>query len=132
MRDISGELLYLLLFAIVVLGQYLIQWLGRNKEMRQDDAQMDPQQPAQSPAAEELPAIQLPAPVQFVPRPLPVFVTYEDMSIAREVPGRTRARAPRRYSREALLGSKRRTQDAVVAAVILGPCRAYQPHDNGQ
>ena len=132
MKDISGELIYLLLFAVVVLGQYLVQWLRRNKEIRQDDAQMEPQQPAQSQATEELPAIQIPGPMQFVPHPLAELATCEDRSYPPAVPERALVRAPRRYSRAALLGNKRRTQEAVVAAAILGPCRAYLPHDNGQ
>jgi hypothetical protein len=60
------------------------------------------------------------------------FATYKDKLYKPATPERTRARAPRWYSREALLGSKRRTQGAVVASVILEPCRAYLPHDNGQ
>jgi len=132
MKDISGDLIYLLLFAVVVLGQYLVQWLKRDKAMPQEDAQTESEQPAQSPAAEERPALQVPAPVQFVPHPLPELATREDRSYAPALPEHTRVRAPRRYSREALLGTKRRTQDAVVASVILGPCRAYLPHDNGQ
>jgi len=41
-------------------------------------------------------------------------------------------RRRKRYSRATLFGSKQRTQDAMVATVILGPCRGAQaPYDNG-
>lgn len=39
---------------------------------------------------------------------------------------------PHRYSRSALLGTPRATQNAMVNATILGPCRALSPHDTGQ
>ena len=93
---------------------------------------MEPQQQAQNPATDELPAIQIPAPVQFVPHRLAELATYEDKSYAPAVPELALVRIPKCFSREALLDSKRCTQDAVVASVILGPCRAYLPHDNGQ
>jgi hypothetical protein len=40
-------------------------------------------------------------------------------------------RKRRRYSSEALFGSKQRAQDAMVAAEILGPCRPQVPCDSG-
>lgn len=73
--------------------------------MRQVDAQMEPQQQAQNPATDELPAIQIPAPVQFVSHPLPELPTYEDKSYGPAVPERALVRAPRRYSRKALLAT---------------------------
>ncbi|MDH5538791.1 MAG: hypothetical protein OEY03_05240 [Rhizobacter sp.] len=35
----------------------------------------------------------------------------------------------RRFDRQALLGSRRRVQDAFVVATILGRCRADEPHE---
>jgi hypothetical protein len=35
----------------------------------------------------------------------------------------------RRFSRRSLMGSRCAVQDAIVVAAILGPCRAYRPHD---
>ncbi len=40
-------------------------------------------------------------------------------------------RKRRRYSSEALFGSKQRAQDAMVAAVTLGSCETQVPCDNG-
>jgi hypothetical protein len=35
----------------------------------------------------------------------------------------------RRFSKGALMGSRREVQNAVVIATMLGPCRAFEPHD---
>lgn len=35
----------------------------------------------------------------------------------------------RRFNRQALLGTRRRVQDAFVVATILGRCRADEPHE---
>ncbi len=56
---------------------------------------------------------------------------------ASEVPVRRRAempaalprRAPRRFARQTLLGTRRKVQDAFVLATILGPCRGDEPHE---
>jgi hypothetical protein len=48
------------------------------------------------------------------------------------VPASVTAPGRRRFSRRALFGDRRRTQDAVVAATILGPCRAFEPYDGGR
>jgi len=130
MNDFPSGLLYLILFTAVIFGQYLMQRLRRERERRQDDAQLNSQQQAQIPATEVLPAIRVPGPVQFVLHPHPELATHPEKSYGSAMPERAPIRVPRRYSREALFGNRRRTQDAVVASVILGPCRAYLPHDS--
>jgi len=134
MKDTSIELLYLLLFAAIIVGQYLIQWFKRNKEKWQDDVQTESAQQAQDLEADDLPFLRTsaPAPEQHVWQPVPEITTHVSKSrrpaVSELVPTRTR----KRYSREALFGSKQRTQDAMVAVAILGPCRAQVPHDIGQ
>ncbi len=39
------------------------------------------------------------------------------------------APARRRFSRKSLMGSRHAVQNGVVVATILGPCRAFEPHD---
>lgn len=41
----------------------------------------------------------------------------------------TPADRQRRFDRQALLGTRRRVQDAFVVATILGRCRADEPHE---
>jgi len=132
MKNISGELLYLVLFAVVILGQYLIQWLSKGREAPRDDAQVEAEQQTWYPEPDELPAMQAPEPVHFVPSPLPRPVANKDRTYGSAMWGRAPASVQKRFSRAALLGSRQRTQDAVVASVILGPCRADVPHDNGR
>jgi len=64
-------------------------------------------------------------------RPLPAAFPVRAVVAAppRAVPAPAR-RTARRFSRRALMGNRRAVQDAVVIAAILGPCRAYQPHDS--
>jgi hypothetical protein len=35
----------------------------------------------------------------------------------------------RRFARRSLMGSKLEVQNAIVIATVLGPCRAFEPHD---
>lgn len=127
MKDISGELIYLVLFALVFVGQYLFQLVRKGHDALQDDAPREAQQQAWHPAPDEPPAAQILAPL---PAALPAI--HKNRRYGPAMSGGDSASAPKRFSRAALLGSKRRTQDAVVAMVILGPCRADLPYDNGQ
>jgi len=129
MKGISGELVFLLIFAVVIIGQHLVQWFRKNKDQWQDDADMAGDQQAQSPETDELPFLQTPEPAQPEPH---AITTYRNKSRGPVVPEQALAHIRRRFSRETLFGSKRRTQDAVVVAMILGPCRADTPHDNRQ
>lgn len=131
MKGISGELLFLLIFAVVVFGQHLVQWLRKNKEKWQGDAETTGDQPVPDPQADELPFLRTPAPEQLAPQPDPEIPPPASKSRRPAVTAHAPARTRRRYSRESLFGSKQRTQDAMVAAVILGPCRAQAPYDNG-
>jgi len=132
MKDVSIEVLYLLLFAAFIVGQYLIQWFKRNKEKWQDDVQTADDQQAQNPEAEDLPFLRTPAPAQPAPQDLPEITPRKKKSREPVLTEQAAVRTRKRYSREALLGGKQRIQDAVVVAMILGPCRAQAPHDNGQ
>jgi hypothetical protein len=37
----------------------------------------------------------------------------------------------RRFSRRSLMGTKREVQNAIVITTVLGPCRAFEPHNVG-
>ena len=138
MKELSSEVLYVLLFMAFMLVQFLTQ---RGKKAAADkEAQAEAERAAQAGEADTS------APVDDVARPSPapiaqpvqsrpasaaslaVSAQAERMRIARTRP---EAGAGRRYSRQSLFGNKRRTQDAVVVATILGPCRAFEPYETG-
>ncbi|WP_291994730.1 hypothetical protein [Candidatus Accumulibacter sp. ACC003] len=112
MQSIPEELLYVLVFLVILAFQYLTKRFG-------------PQAP-EEPAGDE----------QFseIPEELTDSAAAAALAgIADDAPGRSDAPAVapgrRRYSRSSLLGSRRAVQDGVVMATILGPCRAFDPHD---
>ena len=84
-----------------------------------------PQEPASaSPWEWVLPAV--PAAGTVVPARSTALERRTERREARAMRGR------QRFSRRALLGNRRKLQDAVVIAAIVGPCRAVDPHDIGQ
>jgi len=127
MKGISEELIFLLIFAAIIIGQHLLQWFRKNKEKWQDDLKKPGDQQSQDPETDELPFLRTPPPGEP-----PALETIPDKTQSRRSVTPEVAPAPprKRFSREILFGSKRRTQDAVVVAMILGPCRADAPHDN--
>ncbi len=107
MKDLSQEVIYGLLIAAIVLFQYLIKRFG-------------PQQPA-----EPLPDMQ--EEMEEAPVPALPVISAEDFGRGRPAyDGPSPARG--RYSRQALMGSRREVQKAIVIATIMGPCRADEPY----
>lgn len=113
MNSLPTELIYVLAFAAVLLVQHLMKRFGPQEQ--QDSAQDE-----------------------FLPQ---VFETMKEIPAASsasnlnvgffggaEAPGAS-APTQRRYTRGSLIGSKQAVQNAIVIATILGPCRAYEPHD---
>jgi hypothetical protein len=108
------ELVFALIFGVVLLVRFLFKHL--RKRASQTDVETEtgfepdslPQGPTTAAAASKL------------TRPVPA------LSPAAAAPLR---RDARRFSRRSLIGSRRAVQDAIVVAAILGPCRAYRPHD---
>ena len=114
MKGLPEELIYVLIFGAILLFPYLMKRFG-------------PQQPPQSPQDEPVPEI--PEQEQATPETSPVS-TASDIRFGRsEVPSAFPPLPRRRFSRSALMGNRRDVQNAIVIATILGPCRAYEPHD---
>lgn len=117
MKDVPAELLYVLMFLAIVLFQYLMKRFG-------------PQAP-EDPAWDERP---LPVPDAEADDAATATTASFAVSgvaagpVARNDAPRA-APARRRFSRNSLMGDRRAVQDAVVVATILGPCRAFEPHD---
>jgi len=137
MKELFGEFFYLLLFALIVLGQYVYQWYIQTREEQKGGPQPPARNPAQhternstrNPTPEELLALQFPASGAFAPQRVPTVIPHQDKRRAPLMSHDYDAK-PKRFSRAKLFGSKRRIQDAVAASVILGPCRAYVPHQD--
>lgn len=117
MKGLPEELIYALVFAALLLFQYLMKRFG-------------PQQRPQSPQDEPVPEI--PEQEQATPVTSPVS-TLSDIRFGRSGAPSASAALPerrlRRFSRRALMGTRRDVQNAIVIATILGPCRAFEPHD---
>lgn len=113
MKSFPAELLYVLMFVAIVLFQYLMKRFG-------------PQQPQDSLPQEGLP-----------PTPEKVEASLAAPSVASvaighfgraEAPSPSTALPRSRFSRASLIGTGRSVQNSIVVATILGPCRAFEPH----
>ena len=117
MQSLPEGLIYALIFGALLLFQYLMKRFGpqQQPQLPQDDP--DREIPAQEPASLEIPAVSIASDIRFG---------------RTEAPGASPAlpvRRLRRFSRSALMGTRRNVQNAIVIATILGPCRAFEPHD---
>lgn len=114
MNSFPTELIYVLVFGAILLFQYVMKRFG-------------PQQQPQSPQDEPVPEI--PQQEQAIPE-TSWASTASDIRFGRSgAPSASAPLARRRFSRRALMGNKRDVQNAIVIAAILGPCRAFEPHD---
>ena len=124
MDKLPAELIYILVFAAIVLFQYMMKRFG--PQQQPDEVPQEAPRPQEQPAAQEelLPDIWGRAPA--VPAVLPV--TASDIRFGRTAaPGASAPLQGHRFSRRALMGNRRDMQNAVVIATILGPCRALEP-----
>ena len=108
MENVPAELSYALMVLAILLFQYLMKRFG-------------PQPPQK--AAEAEPPEEAPEVLEGVP------AASEASVVAGSLSGYGAAPRRRRFSRSALMGNQREVQNAVVIATILGPCRAFEPHD---
>ncbi|OGA11531.1 MAG: hypothetical protein A3H33_11335 [Betaproteobacteria bacterium RIFCSPLOWO2_02_FULL_65_20] len=115
MKNLPPELIYGLIFAALLLFQYMVKRSGRQAQQESTPDEDLPQVP------EEVEEIR---PAASVSR---VTVGHFGRT---EAPSASSRLAKRRFSRKSLMGTKREAQNAVVIAAILGPCRAYEPHDS--
>lgn len=121
MKGLPAELVYLIVFAVIVLFQLLTRRF----------AQPPPQEPEADDVTEEyFEEMSSPqAPVRELREPVPAPTPSVDNFARTEAPSVPSARALQRFSRRSLFGSRRDAQKAIVIAAIVGPCRAFEPHD---
>ena len=113
MNGFPAELIYILVFAAIVLFQYMMKRLGQQGQ--QESAQ-----------DERLP--QIPEEMKETPAASSVFRASHQLG-GPEAQGAFSRLTRRRYSRRLLMGTRREVQNAIVIATIVGPCRAFEPYD---
>ena len=112
MIKLPDELIYGLIFGVILLVQYLMKRFG-----------------PQPPAPQNEPVAEIPEQAAATPEISPLS-TGSDIRFGRSgSPSASPALARRRFSRRSLMGTKRDLQSAIVIATILGPCRAFESHD---
>jgi hypothetical protein len=117
MKSLPAEVLYVLMFVAVVLFQYLMKRFGPQEQqdpVQQEGLPPTPEEASEAPATRAVSAV---SGNQF------------GYSGRDEAPRASTAPPRRRFSRKSLMGSRRDVQNSVVIATILGPCRAFEPHD---
>ena len=125
MKDLSSDLLLLLVFALVLLFQFVLPLFRKSKQQEGvpvEPARALPQQLPETDWAWKVPPASPAAPLVMPPVAAPLHRYAESRDVQP-----TRGR--RRFSRESLMGNRHKLRDAVVIAAILGPCRAVEPHD---
>ena len=114
MKNLPEELIYVLIFGAIMLVQFL---------MKRFVPQPQPSSPQDELVAET--EEQKQAALQDCPGSAACV-----SGVGRSLPRRTVLAAPRhRFSRNALLANRRDVQNAIVVATIMGPCRAFEPHE---
>ena len=119
MRNLPPELMYVVLFFAVVLFQYLMK--RRSTPEPREAPEVEQVDDWQADAESALPIVNILQAAWPVPH-ASLEQARPDLTSAISYAG-----APRRFSRQSLLRTRRDVQNAVVIAAILGPCRALQP-----
>ena len=122
MKNIPQEVIYVLIFAAILLFQYLMR----------RGARQEPQDSAQDALALEN-SDEMPAETHEWGPAAPAASSLSRASVdplrRPESPTALSAAPRRRFDRRSLMGNKREVQNAIVIAAILGPCRAFEPHE---
>jgi hypothetical protein len=118
MNSFPDELIYVLIFAALLLFQYVVQRIRRRRQ------QSEAPQEEPLPQDESLPEIWGRAPAIPAVSPVPVERVGRSEALAAS------AAIPRRRSAvRSLLRTKRDLRRAIIIMTILGPCRAFEPFD---
>lgn len=125
MNSVPAELLYALLFAAVLLLQYLMKRFGGRPQP--DDALQEAPGPEEQPLAREA---SVPGKWGRVPEVPAVSLTAAQRAARLEAPAASAAiQRPRAAARSLLTGGQD-LRRAIVAMTVLGPCRAQEPPEH--
>ena len=113
MQNLSEGLIYLVVLAVAYFATYLFKRFGPKMESEPPQAELD-----------EGPMAQEPGPVS--PAAATLLLGPQVAVGKAMLPTQRRSQLPRL----ALMSSKRSQQTAIAMAVILGPCRAFEPDSN--
>ncbi len=129
MKGLPAELIYILIIGGVLLFNYVMRQAARQRqaEVPPDEAPQD--QWSQDESPQDAPVADRWAHAPRTPEALPVAAATVERVRRSQSPTASSARRGRRFSRRSLMGSRRDVQNAIVIAAILGPCRAFEPHD---
>ena len=121
MKGLPFELLFILLFGALLLYTFV----------KRRAAGLSPPEPAQGePEPDDIPEAlwgrNPQDPMTWTEPVAPVLAPRRMSAVADTA---TTAVRRRRFDRQALLGTRRRVQDAFVVATILGRCRSDEPHE---
>ena len=114
MKGLPEELIYVLIFGAVLLLQYLMKRFGPQQEPQPPQDEPDPELPAQEQSAAQV---------------SPAAAASDTRFGRSGSPSASTTLPQRRFSRKALMGNRRKVQNAIVIATIMGPCRAFEPHE---
>lgn len=117
MNNFPAELIYVLVFAAIVLAQYLLKQLTAR-------VQYGPAAPDETAETDET----LEARVKELTAVSAGPSASAGPSGRSEVSNALSAPARRRFHRASILGNKRDAQNAMAVAAIVGPCRASEPY----
>ena len=112
--NLPEELIYGLIFGAVLLVQYLMKRFVPQPQPSTPQDELVLENADQKQAALE---------------DSPVSATSETQFGRSPPRGTAPASAGHRFSRKALLANRRDVQNAIVVATIMGPCRAFEPHE---
>lgn len=128
MRGLPEELIILLFVGLFWLWPLLRRWLRQQQQAAQEAEQQAALEAAEE-AAPARPAAPPAAAARAAAEATPRGSAASDELSAprRPLQPPQPQRAPRRYTRSALMGDRRAVQNAVVAATVLQPCRAREP-----
>ena len=114
MTNLREGMIYVLIFAAMLLVQYLLKRFGPQRQPSSPQDDLVPEIAVQEKAAPDV---------------SPVTAASDPRFGRSASPGASPALPRRRFSRNALMGNRRDVQNAIVVATIMGPCRAFDPHE---
>ena len=124
MKGLPAELIYILIIGGVLLFNYVMRQAALQRQ-----AESPPEEALQEEWLPDEPVADSWASAPRTPAVMPVAAASVERVRRSQSPIASSAGRRRRFSRRSLMGSRRAVQNAVVIATILGPCRAFEPHD---
>jgi hypothetical protein len=129
MKGLPAELIYILIIGGVLLFNYVMRQAARQRQAESPPEEAPQDAWSQDESPQDAPVADRWAVAPRTPAALPVAAAAVERARRSQSPTASLARPRRRFSRHSLMGTRRDVQNAVVVAAILGPCRAFEPHD---